>query len=77
VEVIIDGYIYQAQTIGGISRIFDNIIPKLCELDNPGKTSAQAQTNFHNKSWEIEPIYSPMAFMEKILPFDTQYSFKI
>ena len=32
-ELIIDGFIYQEQTYGGISRIFDNIIPQLCVLD--------------------------------------------
>jgi hypothetical protein len=34
IEIIIDGIIYQSQTFGGVSRIFDNIIPRLCEIDD-------------------------------------------
>lgn len=34
-DLVIDGVIYRFQTHGGISRIFDNILPILCELD-PG-----------------------------------------
>ncbi len=32
--VIVDGYIYQNQSFGGISRIFDNLIPRLCDFDD-------------------------------------------
>ncbi len=33
-EVIIDGYIYQYQTHGGISRDFDHLIPELCDQND-------------------------------------------
>jgi len=32
-NTIIDGYIYQAQSNGGISRILDNVLPIICDLD--------------------------------------------
>ena len=32
-QIIIDSCIYQYQTYGGISRIFDNLIPRLCDMD--------------------------------------------
>jgi glycosyltransferase involved in cell wall biosynthesis len=32
-QIIIDGQMYQKQTSGGITRIFDNLIPCLCDLD--------------------------------------------
>jgi len=32
-EVIIDGYIYHAQRLGGISRIFNEVLPIIPELD--------------------------------------------
>jgi len=32
-DLIVDGIIYQYQNNGGISRIFDNILPLMCELD--------------------------------------------
>jgi len=32
-ELIVDGIVYLYQTNGGISRIFDNILPLMCELD--------------------------------------------
>ena len=33
-NVIIDGIIYQIQTQGGISRIYSEVLPRMCELDN-------------------------------------------
>ncbi|MDP1815500.1 MAG: hypothetical protein Q8K92_13720, partial [Leadbetterella sp.] len=32
-DVILDGYIYYAQKVGGISRIFNEVLPIMCELD--------------------------------------------
>jgi len=32
-EVVIDGYIYQVQKMRGISRIFNEVLPLICELD--------------------------------------------
>ena len=33
-DVIIDGIIYKTQKVGGISRIFNEIIPIMCDLDS-------------------------------------------
>ncbi len=33
-QVVIDSNIYQLQLTGGISRLFSEIIPRMCELDN-------------------------------------------
>lgn len=33
-RIIIDSCIYKYQTFGGISRIFDNLIPRLCDLND-------------------------------------------
>lgn len=32
-KIIIDGLIYQSQNVGGISRIFNEILPRMCEID--------------------------------------------
>ncbi len=32
-ELIVDGDVYRLQTSGGISRIFDNILPLMCDLE--------------------------------------------
>src|SRR5258708_3499990 len=32
-DVIVDGYIYYGQKVGGISRIFDEVLSRLCSLD--------------------------------------------
>lgn len=45
--LIVDGIIYRYKTRGGISRIFDNILPRMCDLDPELKISL-----FHH--WEIE-----------------------
>lgn len=33
-DIVIDGYIYQIQYQGGISRLFTEIIPLMCEIDD-------------------------------------------
>ena len=33
-EVIVDGIIYQSQSHGGISRLFSEILPRMCDLDD-------------------------------------------
>ena len=43
-RIIIDGYIYQYQAYGGISRIFENLIPRLCDKDD--KLSIQMFLNY-------------------------------
>ena len=38
-EIIIDGIIYQQQKVGGVSRIFTEILPRMCEIDDSLKFS--------------------------------------
>ena len=33
-QLIIDGLIYQRQAVGGVSRIFTEILPRMCEMDS-------------------------------------------
>jgi hypothetical protein len=33
IEIVIDGIIYTLQQTGGISRLFSEILPRICELD--------------------------------------------
>jgi len=33
-KVIVDGIIYQAQSHGGVSRIYSEILPRMCAMDN-------------------------------------------
>lgn len=33
-EVVVDGIIYQLQSCGGISRVFSEILPRMCSIDN-------------------------------------------
>jgi glycosyltransferase involved in cell wall biosynthesis len=33
VEIIVDGIIYQSQSKGGISRLFSEILPRMCDMD--------------------------------------------
>src|SRR5574341_184360 len=32
-ELVVDGLIYQHQSVGGISRFYNEILPRLCEQD--------------------------------------------
>ncbi len=32
-DIVVDGFIYRRQAYGGVSRIFDHLIPGLCRLD--------------------------------------------
>lgn len=34
-HLIVDGIVYRSQSYGGVSRVFDNILPKMCEI-SPG-----------------------------------------
>jgi len=34
VEVLVDGIIYQLQSQGGISRLFSEILPRMCDMDD-------------------------------------------
>lgn len=33
-EVVVDGIIYQEQSHGGISRLYEEILPRICEMDS-------------------------------------------
>lgn len=32
-EIVIDGVVYQSQARGGISRVFNEVLPRLCDID--------------------------------------------
>jgi glycosyltransferase involved in cell wall biosynthesis len=49
-DLIIDGAIYRIEKKGGISRVFDNIIPLLCQLDTDIKVQMLKKGDF------IKPI---------------------
>ncbi len=68
-EVIVDGITYQSKG-GGISRIFSEILPRMCEVDNSlcftlltsGKWQQSLPTHpqiYHRSLFPIEKIFQP------------------
>ena len=37
-QVVVDGYIFQKQARGGISRLYHEILPIMCDMDNELKS---------------------------------------
>ena len=64
-EVIIDGYIYEAQKVGGISRIFKEVLPILCSLDSSLSLKLLMPVRKPDLNGHIEQIIVPS--MEKYL----------
>ena len=38
-KLVVDGLIYEKETQGGISRVFSEILPRMCDLDPPLEVS--------------------------------------
>jgi len=49
-EVVVDGIIYQLQARGGISRMYNEILPRMCQHDN----------NFHVQLLETDLPLQPI-----------------
>jgi len=58
-EVVIDGYIYHAQKTGGISRIFNEVLPVMCLLDPSISIKLIMHTTKSDLSKRIEQIIIP------------------
>ena len=51
-EVVVDGIIYQRQSHGGISRLFSEILPRMCDLDD------SLQITLLAPEWPKQPLPS-------------------
>lgn len=58
-DVIVDGYIYSAQKKGGISRIFNEVLPILCSLDSSLSIKILMQARKFDLNGQIEQIIIP------------------
>lgn len=58
-DVIVDGYIYQTQKVGGISRIFNEVLPILCSLDPEVSVKILMCARNSGLDGEIEQIIIP------------------
>lgn len=58
-DVILDGYIYYLQKVGGISRIFNEILPIICELDDAFSFKVLMHARKSDFSEKIEQILIP------------------
>ncbi|MEP7287742.1 MAG: glycosyltransferase family 1 protein [Chloroflexota bacterium] len=80
-EVFIDGVIYQRQERGGISRIFNEILPRMCDLDASlsvdvlieGKPRQKLPTHTHIRQLNALPLdpflpVRPVRFWQRVLP---------
>jgi len=87
-QVVIDSNIYQLQSTGGISRLFSEIIPRMCELDNSininlltnGKLLQPLPTHeqiTHLSIPRIEQYLRPGRVWKPILPMMRQIVFKL
>src|SRR5688572_15990108 len=66
-EVVIDGYIYHVQKIGGISRIFNEVLPVICSLDPSISIKIIMHATKSDLSKQIEQIIIPN-FERYLLP---------
>ena len=78
-KVIVDGVIYQRQLHGGISRIFSEILPRMCDIDKslqielltPGKMRQSLPSHsriFYYSIPHIEPYMRPRPVWRPIVP---------
>ena len=58
-DVIIDGYIYHAQKVGGISRIFNEVLPILYSLDSNISVKILMQALKPDLNGQIEQVIVP------------------
>lgn len=58
-DVIMDGFIYHAQKVGGISRIFNEVLPILCSMDSDLSLKILIYTVNPDLDGRIEQIIIP------------------
>lgn len=78
-NVVVDGLIYRIQPHGGISRIFNEVLPRMCALDadlritllthdgllQPVPTHPQI---FHDRLWPVDTVFRPYRFWSRAAP---------
>jgi glycosyltransferase involved in cell wall biosynthesis len=89
-NVIIDGVVYQNQLNGGISRVFNELIPRICETDNSINVTLFTSNGFNQldllpkhkkltylKIPYIEPYLRPGRFWKAVVPSLDNYIRKL
>jgi len=76
-KVFIDGIIYQRESVGGISRVFNEILPRMCDLDDSMeiklvtqgrlKQKLPAHKNISDK--RLPPIERRFGYSQDLSPF--------
>lgn len=70
IEIVLDGIIYSSQKAGGISRLFSEILPRICDYDenihfqlllnNKNIQSLpQHEHIFYQNTYKVEPFFRP------------------
>jgi len=78
-EVVVDGIIYELESHGGISRMFSEILPRMCDMDESfhitlltwGGQSRSLPSHQHIHQHSLPPLQlflRPSRFWEPILP---------
>ncbi|MBN2303287.1 MAG: glycosyltransferase family 4 protein [Anaerolineae bacterium] len=63
-NIVVDGYIFQLQARGGISRIFHAILPRMCDLDESLHITLVTHSNMAVK----QPLPDHVRIEHRILP---------
>jgi mannosyltransferase len=78
-EIIVDGIIYQTQAKGGVSRLFSEILPRMCDLDDLLYITLLTQGQFkqplpihshitHRSVRNIERYLRPVRIWKPLIP---------
>jgi len=78
-EIVVDGIIYRMQSKGGISRVFSEILPRMCNIDNSlqirilsqgllRQTPPQHQHITHRSIPNIERYLRPKRIWKPLIP---------
>lgn len=67
-EVVIDGVVYQSQSRGGISRVFSEVLPRLCDIDETLRITLLTQGRLRQSLPEHRHIkHRPVPTFERYL----------
>jgi glycosyltransferase involved in cell wall biosynthesis len=79
-NIVVDGIIFQNQHHGGVSRIYSEVLPRMCELEgnlfihllNSGKPEQPLPFHpkiYHKQLFPIDDLLRPRRYWEPVLPF--------
>jgi glycosyltransferase involved in cell wall biosynthesis len=79
-EIVVDGIIFQNQHHGGVSRIYSQILPRMCELEDEisihlltsgrlGQPLPVHPKIFHRRLFPFDDLLRPRRYWEPLLPY--------